>query len=44
MQMSTKHDNEKKKLIKEIVIYCRKLKKHAEKNKIDLKKIWIMEG
>ena len=33
-----------KKLIKEIVIYCRKLKKHAEKNKIDLKKIWIMEG
>jgi hypothetical protein len=42
--MSTKHDNEKKKLIKEIVIYCRMLKKHAEKHKINLKNIWIVEG
>ena len=42
--MSCKHDIEKRKLIREIVIYCRMLKKYAEKNKINLNKIWIVEG
>ena len=39
-----KHDNEKKQLIKEIVLYCKLLKKHAETNKINLSNIKIMEG
>ena len=42
--MSTKYDNDKKELTKEIVIYCRLLKKHAEKHKINLNNIKIMEG
>lgn len=39
-----KNDTEKKKLTEEIELYCKLIKKQAEKYKINLSNIRIMEG
>ena len=40
----SKNDREKKKLIKEIELYCKLIKRQAEKYNINLSNIRIMEG
>lgn len=40
----SRNEKEKKRLIEEIELYCKLIKKQAKKYKIDLSNIRIMEG